>query len=133
MNREKSVLSCPTSGLSSLARAAGFAFALLLAGAPRAQEPNKPAPRPAAISIPSTTNSVRELTAVDLEAFLDGLMPAQLEREDIAGAVVAVVKDGSVLLEKGYGFSDVEKRKSVSPTDTLFRPGSIRNCLPGLP
>src|SRR5207237_8867777 len=57
--------------------------------------------------------------------FLDGLLPAQLEREDIAGAVVAVVKDGKVLFAKGYGFSDVEKRKSVSPAETLFRPGSI--------
>jgi CubicO group peptidase (beta-lactamase class C family) len=66
-----------------------------------------------------------ELTATDLEAFLEGLMPAQIEREDIAGAVVAVVKDGHVLFAKGYGFSDVEKRKPVSPSDTLFRPGSI--------
>jgi len=29
------------------------------------------------------------------------------------------------LFAKGYGFSDVEKRKSVSPAETLFRPGSI--------
>ena len=69
--------------------------------------------------------SAPELTATDLEAFLDGLIPAQLEREDIAGAVVAVVKDGKILFAKGYGFSDVEKRKSVSPAETLFRPGSI--------
>src|SRR5437879_1361777 len=69
--------------------------------------------------------SAPELTATDLEAFLDGLIPAQLEREDIAGAVVAVVKDGKVLFAKGYGFSDVAKRKPVSPADTLFRPGSI--------
>src|SRR2546430_13779457 len=71
--------------------------------------------------------SAPELTATDLEAFLDGLIPAQLEREDIAGAAVAVVKDGKVLFAKGYGFSDVEKRKSVSPAETLFRPGPISN------
>ena len=29
------------------------------------------------------------------------------------------------MFAKGYGFSDVEKRKSVSPAETLFRPGSI--------
>jgi CubicO group peptidase (beta-lactamase class C family) len=69
--------------------------------------------------------SAPDLTATDLEAFLDGLIPAQLEREDIAGAVVAVVKDGKVLFAKGYGFSDVEKHKSVAPAETLFRPGSI--------
>jgi CubicO group peptidase (beta-lactamase class C family) len=71
------------------------------------------------------TPSAPELTATDLEAFLDGLMPSQLEREDIAGAVVAVVKDGKVLFAKGYGFSDVEKHKAISPAETLFRPGSI--------
>jgi CubicO group peptidase (beta-lactamase class C family) len=64
------------------------------------------------------------LTAADVEAFLDGLVPTQLAREDIAGAVVVVVKDGKVLFGKGYGFSDVEKRKPVSVDDTLFRPGS---------
>lgn len=67
----------------------------------------------------------QELTATDLSAFLDGLVPQQIEKADIAGAVVAVVKDGKVLFEKGYGYSDVEKKTPVSPQDTLFRPGSI--------
>lgn len=52
-------------------------------------------------------------------------MPAQLERENIAGAVVAVVKDGKVLLVKGYGYSDMQKRTPVTGDATLFRPGSI--------
>src|SRR5437868_13393548 len=67
----------------------------------------------------------QELTATDLSAFLDGLIPQQIEKADIAGAVVAVVKDGKVLFEKGYGYSDAEKKTPVSPQDTLFRPGSI--------
>ena len=65
------------------------------------------------------------MTAADLEAFLDGLMPAQIEREDIAGAVVAVVKDGQVLFAKGYGYSDMAKRTPVTPDATLFRIASI--------
>jgi CubicO group peptidase (beta-lactamase class C family) len=67
----------------------------------------------------------REMTPADVEAFLDGLVPQQLAREDIAGAVVAVVKDGRVLFAKGYGYSDVATKKPVSPETTLFRPGSI--------
>lgn len=66
-----------------------------------------------------------ELTAADLESFLDGLMPVQLEHADIAGAVIAVVKDGKLLFTKGYGYSDYEKKIPVSPENTLFRPGSI--------
>lgn len=113
----------PCAGITGI-----FALALTLLTVTRAQEPKKPtaaaqstAPvTPSAVAAPSP----HELTATDLEAFLDGLMPAQLEREDIAGAVVAVVKDGKVLFAKGYGFSDVAKRKPVSTTETLFRPGS---------
>jgi len=65
------------------------------------------------------------LTAPDVEAFLDGVMPLQLQREDIAGAVVVIVKDGQILFAKGYGYSDVAKRTPVTPDGTLFRPGSI--------
>jgi CubicO group peptidase (beta-lactamase class C family) len=65
------------------------------------------------------------MTVADVGAFLDGLVPQQLEREDIAGAVVVIVKNGSILFSKGYGFADVKKRIPVSPDGTLFRPGSI--------
>lgn len=69
--------------------------------------------------------SAPELNKQDLEAFLDGFVPVQLQRDDIAGAVVCVVKDGKVVLEKGYGFADVANRTPVTPDATLFRPGSI--------
>jgi CubicO group peptidase (beta-lactamase class C family) len=65
------------------------------------------------------------LNAADLEAFLDGFLPYALERGRIPGAVVVVVRGDGVVLEKGYGFSDVAKRKPVLPETTLFRPGSV--------
>ncbi len=65
------------------------------------------------------------LNPADLEAFLDGFLPYALERGRIPGAVVVVVRGDQVLLEKGYGFSDVAKRKPVLPETTLFRPGSV--------
>lgn len=74
---------------------------------------------------PANSQAGHEMTAADIGAFLDGLMPLQLERDDIAGAVVAVVKDGKVLFAKGYGYADVEGKKPVSPDNTLFRPGSV--------
>ncbi len=36
-----------------------------------------------------------------------------------------VVKDGQVLTERGYGYSNVNKKTKVDPKATLFRPGSI--------
>jgi CubicO group peptidase (beta-lactamase class C family) len=65
------------------------------------------------------------LTRENVEAWLDGYMPYALQTGDIAGAVVVVVKDGQVLAQKGYGYSDVKTRKPVDPELTLFRPGSI--------
>ena len=42
-----------------------------------------------------------ELTAPDVEAWLNGLMRYGLENGDIAGSVVVVVKDGKVLFHSG--------------------------------
>ena len=65
------------------------------------------------------------LTADDLNAWLDGYLPYALHTADIAGAVVAVVKDGQILTERGYGYADVAARTPVDPKLTLFRPGSV--------
>lgn len=70
-------------------------------------------------------SDARPLTREDLEAWLDGFLPYALATGDVAGAVVVVVKDGSTLLQKGYGYADVAARKPVDPATTLFRPGSI--------
>jgi CubicO group peptidase (beta-lactamase class C family) len=47
-----------------------------------------------------------------------------LRRNDIAGGVVTVVKDGQVLFARGYGYADLARRTPVSADATLFRPGS---------
>src|SRR3546814_17872070 len=56
---------------------------------------------------------------------MDGYLPYALERGRIPGAVVVVVRGGEVVLQKGYGYSDVAKRAPVLPETTLFRPGSV--------
>ena len=61
----------------------------------------------------------------ELEAFLDGLMLAQMSEKNVAGATVSVVKDGAVFFAKGYGYADVAGRLPVDPERTLFRIGSI--------
>ena len=81
-------------------------------------------PAPVAASAPAQPSAARTLDKTDVEAWLDGFMPYALNRGDIPGAVVAVVKDGQPLLVKGYGYSDVANKTPVQP-DTIFRPGSI--------
>lgn len=64
------------------------------------------------------------LDRADLETWLDGMVPYALKAGDIAGAVVVVVKDGSVLLQKGYGYADVGKKLHMDPEQTMVRIGS---------
>ena len=78
-----------------------------------------------AIPSPPVATQAPALTAQDLETFLDGMIPLQLQQQDIAGTVISVVKDGRLLFSKGYGFSDVQRRTPVSADATLFRIGSI--------
>jgi CubicO group peptidase (beta-lactamase class C family) len=82
------------------------------------------APSPAAVSAPTPTPT-HPLTATDVEAWLDGLVPIGLRDAEAPGAVIVVVKDGQVLMEKGYGFANYERQIPVDPRRTLFRPGSI--------
>lgn len=90
-----------------------------------AQGPKPAEHAPSSKSPESTSVRAQAMTANDVEAFLDGIVPMQLQREDIAGAVVVIVKNGSVLFSKGYGYADVKAKVPVSPAGTLFRPGSI--------
>ena len=82
----------------------------------------------ALLALPSFAQSVApatpQLTQQDVASWADGFMPYALKSGDIAGAVVVVVKDGAVLFEKGYGYSDIAARRPVDPDRTLFRVGS---------
>src|ERR1700679_4132981 len=78
---------------------------------------------PDVVTSPAVTPA-RVLSAADAEAWLDGYFPYALHTGDIAGAVVVIVKDGQVLLEKGYGYADYGRSIPVDPKSTLFRWGS---------
>jgi CubicO group peptidase (beta-lactamase class C family) len=106
-----------------------LAIILLSLSLSSAQQPRPtpvpPAPQQPVVGEANVPEPPHEMTAADVQAFLDGFMPMQLERENIAGAVVLVVKDGKILTAKGYGYSDVDKKVPVTVDATLFRPGSI--------
>jgi CubicO group peptidase (beta-lactamase class C family) len=124
---------------SSVRRKAGLrggiaVLALLLAAglalgdqkpAPKTSAPPAPAQAaPPAQTVPAVPQAAL-MTKADIGAFLDGIVPLQLARDDVAGAVVVVVKDGHVMFEQGYGYADVKTKRPISPTATLFRVGSI--------
>ncbi len=120
--------------MRSLLGIAVGALALGLAAPCLAQSPSvapqvlATTPTAASTTLPAQTSSPQvavELSKQDLEAWLDGYVPYALQRGNIAGAVVVVVKNGQVLLQKGFGYADVAARTPVDPDTTLFRPGSV--------
>ena len=70
-----------------------------------------------------------QLTAEDVNAWLDGKLPDALKDGDIPGAVVSVVKDGQVVTTRGYGWADTGasggQPVAVDPQTSLFRLASI--------
>src|SRR6478672_1874212 len=91
------------------------------------QEPLAPKAQSVEVSKPvgAAAGGAHQLAADDVNAWLDGFMPYALAKGDIPGAVVVVVKDGQVLTERGFGYSNVAKKTKVDPKTTMFRPGSI--------
>lgn len=96
---------------------------------PMQTAPTTPATVPASAPAPvdlgaSTSGQPHALTNGDLSSFFDGLVPFALQRGDVAGGVISVVKDGKVIFARGYGYNNLKQRTVPSPVDTLFRIGS---------
>src|SRR5690242_3452484 len=108
-------------------------LALGMTAALAAQPSAGPAPLPPAstapavqtVAPPAAKTSAHEMTAEDLQAFFDGMVPYALHSADIPGATFAIVKDGKIIFAQGYGYADLKTKKPVVADQTLFRPGSV--------
>ena len=108
---------------SVLAAIVAMATVALVSGCSGATAvPRVPVPDPA----PAASGA---LTSGDVNAWLDGLLPAALDRAGIAGAAVSVVHDGKFLTARGYGRADTgtgdTPPAAVDPGTTMFRVGSV--------
>lgn len=66
--------------------------------------------------------------AVGTDASMEGFFDRELAlalREGTPGAIVTAVRDGKIVLLKGYGYSDLEKLTPVDPERSVFRAGSV--------
>ncbi len=55
---------------------------------------------------------------------VDDIVAAEMQRQHIPGLAIAVVKDGRVIKDAGYGFANLEHDVKVTP-ETVFQSGSI--------
>jgi CubicO group peptidase (beta-lactamase class C family) len=59
-----------------------------------------------------------------VEAFADRFFGEALAN-GVPGAVFVLVRDGKVVVSKGYGYADLETRTPMSPESTIVRVGSV--------
>jgi CubicO group peptidase (beta-lactamase class C family) len=74
---------------------------------------------------PASSQARGPTDPAELEVFLDDLFGRQMKEHHIAGAAVAVVKDGKLFFAKGYGYADLDEGLPVDPEQTVFRIGSV--------
>lgn len=67
----------------------------------------------------------QRLDSLQTTAFMDGVIAAKMKDKKIAGASVAVIQDGKIVMAKGYGFADIKSQTPVDPVSTQFRIGSV--------
>jgi CubicO group peptidase (beta-lactamase class C family) len=61
----------------------------------------------------------------ELRLFADSFFESAVDRHQIPGAVLVVVKDGKVLLSKGYGFANLERHTPMDPERSVLRVASV--------
>jgi CubicO group peptidase (beta-lactamase class C family) len=98
----------PVDARGALRRRAGLVVCAALSIAARAGALERPTPGPR-----------------DVQAFFDEYLPARMKAHNVAGAVVAVVRDGEVILAKGYGEADVARKVPMDPDRTVCILGSL--------
>ncbi|WP_268626438.1 beta-lactamase family protein [Paenibacillus alvei] len=65
----------------------------------------------------------------EVEQFADEFFNRPEIKDSMAGAAFVVVKGDKVLLKKGYGYADVDKKLPVDPNRTVFRVASISKVI----
>ncbi|WP_231578295.1 serine hydrolase domain-containing protein [Paenibacillus sp. FSL H7-0357] len=104
-------------GLAVLAvLGAGLGETLMFSGKLASAETAQAKPEVHQIEAPGNLDDTAGLTT-----FVDGIMEEDMNRLQIPGAVISILKDGKIILAKGYGSSNLEKAAPVDPATSMFR------------
>lgn len=66
-----------------------------------------------------------EIDVADFEAFADGVFHTMMAENKLAGVTFSVVHKHERIIQKGYGYAQVDEGIAVDPGSSLFRIGSI--------
>jgi len=71
------------------------------------------------------SSSATKLDKTDVAMFAKQFFQQKEVKDQLAGAVLVVVKDGQIVLNEGYGYADIAAKKPVDAAKTLFRIASV--------
>lgn len=80
-------------------------------------------------------NSRSKIKSLDnLQGFrkYDAILHNLVAEKKVPGMAVTILKDGQIVLEKGYGYASLEEKIKVNPKKTVFRIASISKCITGM-
>ncbi|WP_042169466.1 serine hydrolase [Paenibacillus gorillae] len=102
---------------------AGEAYVQILPSSYAHASGNQPAAATAAAVKAALTNGPQD--AKELEAFLDSFFAQDAVKQKAGAAAISVVRDGKVLVSKGYGVVDQTSKAQVDDSQTIFRVASV--------
>lgn len=83
--------------------------------------------------LPSFLHQIWAQDLSELEARLDSVIEMNMESSHTPGLAYILVKDGEVVLKRGYGFTTLgEAIEHVNPDSTIFRIGSVTKTFTAL-
>lgn len=80
----------------------------------------------------STFPKIKSLEGLQRLDKADVLFHNLVAEKKVPGLAVTILDNGEQVLQKGYGFADLENRDKVDPKRTVFRIASISKCITGL-
>ncbi|SNZ00878.1 serine hydrolase domain-containing protein [Flagellimonas pacifica] len=79
-----------------------------------------------------TSNQIKSLEGLQEIQKANAMLHSLVVEAKVPGIAVTILKDGEVVLEKGYGYSNLEEKILVDPQNTKFRIASISKCITGI-
>jgi len=78
-----------------------------------------------ALLFPAPGRAAGPADPLEVEAFFNGLISAQMRAHRIPGAVAVVINDNRVVLAKGWGLADLQRGIPFDPGSSPFQTGSL--------
>lgn len=67
--------------------------------------------------------------SVKVKLLADGMIQGLMQEHNVPGLTLSIVKDGKVIVAKGYGYHDLNNKRPVDPERSLFRVGSVSKTM----